>query len=57
MGVEQVIPVLDADAVVKAVKMCKGMALCFDTITLPLTGADPKDMTFEELYLTFQPLL
>lgn len=57
MGVEQVIPVLDADAVVKAVKMCKAMSLCFDTMTLPLTGADPKDMTFEELCLTFQPLL
>jgi len=57
MGVEQVIPVLDADAVVKAVKMCKSMSLCFDTMTLPLTGCDPKDMTFEELYLTFQPLL
>lgn len=57
MGVEQVIPVLDADAVVKAIKMCKAMSLCFDTMTLPLTGADPKDMTFEELCTTFTPLL
>lgn len=57
MGVEQVIPVLDADAVVKAVKMCKAMSLCFSTKTIPLTGADPKDMTFEELCTTFEPLL
>lgn len=57
MGVEQVIPVLDADAVVKAVKMCKTMSLCFDTMTLPLTDRDPKDMTFEDLCLTFAPLL
>ena len=57
LGVEQVIPVLDADAVVKAVKMCKSMQLCFDTKTIPLTGADPKDMTFEELCITFESLL
>lgn len=57
MGVSQVIPVLDADAVVKAVKMCKSVGLCFDTMTIPLTGADPKDMTFEELCTTFEPLL
>lgn len=57
MGVSEVIPVLDADAVVKAIKMCKSMSLCFDTKTIPLTGADPKDMTFEELITTFQPLL
>lgn len=57
MGVELVIPVLDADAVVKAIKMCKSMSLCFNTMTIPLTGADPKDMSFEELVTTFQPLL
>lgn len=57
MDVTQVIPILDADAVVKAVKMCKAMALCFDTITIPLTGADPKDMSFEDLCATFSPLL
>ena len=57
MGVEEVIPVLDADAVVKAVRMCKAMSLCFTTRTLPLTGADPKDMSFTELVSTFEPLL
>jgi Zn ribbon nucleic-acid-binding protein len=57
LGVDTVIPVLDADAVVKAVKMCQSVALCFNTQTIPLTGADPKDMTVRRLRSTFESLI
>lgn len=50
MGVKELIIVLDADAVVKAVKLKRGLSLAFDNVTvIPLTGADPKDMTHNEL--------
>lgn len=58
LGVEQPIVVLDADAVVKAGKMRRSLSLAFpDTITIPLTGADPKDMSEDELASTFQSIL
>jgi hypothetical protein len=50
MGVTELIILLDADAVVKAVKLKRGLSLAFDSVTvIPLTGADPKDMTHNEL--------
>lgn len=55
MGVEQLVIVLDADAVVKAVKLKRGLSLAFDNVlVIPLTGADPKDMTTKELNLIFK---
>ena len=50
LGVKDLIILLDADAVVKAVKLKRGLSLAFDSVTvIPLTGADPKDMTHDEL--------
>lgn len=50
LGVKELIILLDADAVVKAVKLKRGLSLAFDKVTvIPLTGADPKDMTLNEL--------
>ena len=55
MGVEELIILLDADAVVKAIKLKRGLALAFDNVrVIPLTGADPKDMTTNELNLIFE---
>ncbi len=55
MGVEELIILLDADAVVKAIKLKRGLALAFDNVrVIPLTGADPKDMTTDELNLIFK---
>ena len=55
MGVRELIILLDADAVVKAIKLKRGLALAFDNVTvIPLTGADPKDMTTDELNQTFK---
>jgi hypothetical protein len=54
MGIETVVIILDADAVVKAVKIEREISLCFSsTIVLPLTGKDPKDLSIEELADTF----
>jgi hypothetical protein len=53
LGVEQVIIVLDADAVHKAVKMKRALALMFDVVIIPLTGCDPKDMSKRELSKVF----
>ncbi|MEE8599413.1 MAG: hypothetical protein V3S69_07935 [Dehalococcoidales bacterium] len=50
MGIEKLVIILDADAIVKAMKMKKANALVFSsTIVIPLTDADPKDMTLREL--------
>lgn len=58
LGVEQVIIVLDADAIVKAIKTKRSISLAFpDTVVIPLTGPDPKDMSYEELALTFQRII
>lgn len=58
LGVEQPIVVLDADAVVKAAKMKNLLKLAFpDTIAIPLTGADPKDMSEDELESTFKSIM
>lgn len=58
LGVEQVVIVLDADAVIKAIKMKRSISLAFpDTVVLPLTGPDPKDMSPEELDLTFNSII
>jgi len=55
MGVRELIILLDADAVVKAIKLKRGLSLAFDNVhVIPLTGADPKDMTTDELNLTFK---
>ncbi len=55
MGVRELIILLDADAVVKAIKLKRGLSLAFDNVTvIPLTGADPKDMTTDELNLIFK---
>jgi hypothetical protein len=58
MGVRELIILLDADAVVKAIKLKRGLSLAFDNVTvIPLTGADPKDMTHDELNLIFKGIL
>ena len=50
LGVTDLVILLDADAVVKAIKLKRSLALAFDSVTVvPLTGADPKDMSHEEL--------
>jgi hypothetical protein len=50
MGVKELIILLDADAVVKAVKLKRGLSLAFENVTvIPLTGSDPKDMAYDEL--------
>ncbi len=55
MGVRELIILLDADAVVKAVKLKRGLSLAFDNVTvIPLTGVDAKDMTTDELNLIFK---
>lgn len=57
-GVEQVIIVLDADAISKAMKMKRAISLAFpDTIVLPLTGPDPKDMAEHELNMVFERII
>lgn len=58
LGVKELIILLDADAVVKAVKLKRGLSLAFDKVTvIPLTGADPKDMTHNELNDTLKVIL
>lgn len=57
LGVEQVVIVLDADAVNKAVKMKQATALLFDVVILPLTGVDPKDMSEQELAQVFHNII
>jgi hypothetical protein len=55
MGVRELIILLDADAVVKAIKLKRGLSLAFDNVTvIPLTGSDPKDMATDELNLIFK---
>ena len=54
LGIEQLIVVLDADAVHKAVKMKKATALLFDIKVIALTGLDPKDMSTQELSNVFR---
>ncbi len=55
LGVREVIILLDADAVMKAIKLKRGLSLAFDSVkVIPLTGADPKDMTTDELNLIFK---
>lgn len=55
LGIEDLTLVLDADAVVKAVKLKRGLSLAFNSVKiLPLTGADPKDMTLGELDNLFE---
>jgi len=41
---------LDKDAITKAVKMKRLLSMNFpNTVIVPLTGVDPKDMSVEEL--------
>jgi len=55
LGVKNIVLLLDADAVVKAVKLKRGLCLAFDSVKiLPLTGADPKDMSLDELDTLFK---
>lgn len=55
LGVKELIIILDADAVTKAVKLKRSLALAFDNVhVIPLLGADPKDMTYGELDRTFE---
>jgi len=50
LGVRHLIILLDADAVTKAVKLKRSLALAFDSVSIvPLLGADPKDMRTYEL--------
>ena len=58
LGVRELVILLDADAVTKAVKLKRGLSLAFDNVTvIPLLGADPKDMTHDELTNTFKGIL
>ncbi len=55
LGVKELIILLDADAVMKAIKLKRGLSLAFDNVTvIPLTGCDPKDMGTAELNLIFK---
>ena len=49
LDVDEVYIMLDADAVHKAIKMQRALSLLFNVTIIPLTGADPKDMSEEEL--------
>lgn len=55
LGVKELIILLDADAVTKAIKLKRSLSLAFDSVlVIPLLGADPKDMTTQELNLIFK---
>ena len=55
LDVKELIILLDADAVTKAVKLKRSLSLAFDNVhVIPLLGADPKDMTVHELNKTFE---
>lgn len=57
LGVSDLTIVLDADAVTKAVKIQRAIALTFDSVKIiPLSGADPKDMPRDELTATLKQL-
>ncbi len=50
LGVRELIILLDADAVVKAVKLKRGLSLAFDNVhVIPLLGSDPKDLSRKDL--------
>jgi hypothetical protein len=56
-GVKDLVILLDADAIAKAVKLKRSLALAFNSITiLPLMGPDPKDMSQGELNKVFKRL-
>jgi len=58
LGVTELIILLDADAVTKAIKLKRSLSLAFDNVhVIPLLGADPKDMTVQELNKTFEGIL
>ena len=55
LGVKELIILLDADAVGKAIKLKRGLSLAFDNVQIiPLLGADPKDMGVSELNQIFK---
>ena len=56
LDVEHVVVVLDADAISKAIKMKRALSLVFNTTVLPLTGADPKDLSKRELAHLFKTI-
>lgn len=57
LEVKQVVVVLDADAISKALTMKRKLQLAFpNTVFIPLTGGDPKDMTEQELVEVFNQL-
>jgi len=58
LDVKELIIVLDADAITKAVKLKRSLSLAFDNVLIvPLLGADPKDMTLSALDKTFRNLI
>jgi len=57
LDVKELIILLDADAVTKAVKLKRSLSLAFDNVVIvPLLGADPKDMSVSELNQTFEDI-
>lgn len=55
LGVRELIILLDADAVTKAIKLKRSLSLAFDNVTvIPLLGVDCKDMTGAQLNQTFK---
>ena len=58
LGVRELIILLDADAVTKAVKLKRSLSLAFDSVrVIPLMGADPKDMDVAELDHIFEGIV
>lgn len=58
LDIRELVIVLDADAITKAVKLKRSLSLAFDKVTIiPLVGADPKDMGVRELSEIFEVLL
>ena len=55
LGVKELIILLDADAVTKAVKLKRSLSLAFNNVlVIPLLGADPKDLSAQELNQIFK---
>lgn len=58
LDVKELVIVLDADAIVKAVKLKRSLSLAFERVLIiPLLDADPKDMSVKELTQTLKVLL
>lgn len=58
LGVRELIILLDADAITKAIKLKRSLSLAFDNVyVIPLLGADPKDLGIQELNQIFRGVI